>query len=190
MIYLDANVFVLASLNNEERGDRARTLLRDVQSGELEAASSTLTFDELVWAVKKHRTLEDSVLAGEAFLNMPRLNLVAATGDILASALLSMKKYRLDPRDSIHLASAMSAGAKALVSADRHFDRVREVKRKDITELTQPLSSSRFCCNEEPSRLCLSLRLLRWSISHGSSRHFPSVLRCSRNHTPVWGQED
>ena len=38
--------------NTENAGDRARSLLRDVQTGKLEANSSALTFDELVWAVR------------------------------------------------------------------------------------------------------------------------------------------
>ena len=52
MIYIDASLFVFAALNTENVGDEARSLLRDVQTGKLEANSSALTFDELVWAVR------------------------------------------------------------------------------------------------------------------------------------------
>ena len=137
MIYLDANVFVLASLNAEEAGDRARLLLNDVQAGRVDAASSALTFDELVWAVKRHRSVQDSITAGEAFLNMSGLKLVAVNGDLLAIALGVMKEYNLDPRDAIHAASAQSEGAQIIVSADKHFDRLREVKRKEVYELSK-----------------------------------------------------
>ena len=58
MIYIDASVFVFAALNTKNAGDEARSLLRDVQTGKLEATSSALTFDELVWAVKRNRTSE------------------------------------------------------------------------------------------------------------------------------------
>ncbi|MGI0084402.1 MAG: type II toxin-antitoxin system VapC family toxin [Nitrososphaerales archaeon] len=133
MIYLDANVFVLANLNTESLGDNARSLLKGVQDGKLEAASSALSFDELVWAVKKNRTSQDSVMAGEAFLNMPRLKLVAVNGNLLASTLAIMRKYRLDPRDSIHTASALAEGAETIVSEDTHFDRVEEIKRKGVS---------------------------------------------------------
>ena len=134
MIYLDANVFIIANLDTGSMGDGARSLLKDVQSGRLEAASSALSFDELAWAVKKNRTSEDSLLAGEAFLNMPRLKLVAVNGDLLASALVIMRKYRLDPRDSIHAASALAEGAGTIVSEDRHFDKVKEIKRKGVSQ--------------------------------------------------------
>jgi len=135
VIYLDANVFVVANLNAEDLGDRARSLLEDVQVGKVEAASSALTFDELVWAVKKYRTADDSIKAGEAFLNMPKLKLVAANGDILAMALSVMKEYRLEPRDAIHAATAQNEGAQVIVSFDKHFDRLKQFKRKDVMSL-------------------------------------------------------
>lgn len=135
MIYIDANVFVMASLNMEDEGENARSFLKDVQTGKIEASSSTLTLDELVWAVKKNRNLEDSIVAGEAFLSMSGLRLVVVSGDLLASALAIMKEYRLDPRDAIHVASAQSGGAKVIVSSDKHFDRLRHIKRKEVSDL-------------------------------------------------------
>ncbi len=132
MIYIDANVFIFAALNTERMGDAARALLRKVQEGKLEAASSALSFDELVWAVKRSRTADDAITSGHAFLDMPGLKLVNVDSDLLAKSLAVMRGYRLDPRDSIHAASAMKEDAEAIVSTDRHFDRVKEIKRRDI----------------------------------------------------------
>ena len=132
MIYLDANVFVLAALNQDAAGNRARSILRDVQAGKQEASSSALTFDELVWAVKKHRGLDDAILSGEVFLNMPRLELVETNSNLLTLALNLLKKYQLDPRDSIHAASALSKSAEVLISTDSHFDRVKEIRRREV----------------------------------------------------------
>jgi predicted nucleic acid-binding protein len=73
MLYLDSNVFIYAALSVDEIGERARALLRKVQRGEEQASSSMLTFDELVWAVKKYRSIEDAINAGEAFLNFPNM---------------------------------------------------------------------------------------------------------------------
>ena len=107
--------------------------MKDVQLGNVDAASSALSFDELVWVVKKHRNVEDSLMAGEAFLNMPGLKLVTVNADLLASALRVMKEYRLDPRDSIHAASALSEGAETIISEDKHFDRVKQIARRGIS---------------------------------------------------------
>jgi predicted nucleic acid-binding protein len=130
MLYLDSNVFIYAALNTEEIGKRARVLLRKVQQGEEQASSSVLTFDELVWAVKRHRSIEDAINAGEAFLNFPNMKLTAVDGELLALALKLIKKYKLDPRDSIHAATAILEKAEAIISTDPHFDKIKEMQRK------------------------------------------------------------
>jgi hypothetical protein len=132
VLYLDSNVFIYAALNTEDIGDRARALLRRVEQGEEKASSSALTFDEVVWAVKKYRTLDDAVMAGEAFLNFRGLRLVSVDGDLLAVALDLIRRYGLDPRDSIHAASTISGKAEAIVSTDEHFDKVKELQRKTL----------------------------------------------------------
>ena len=63
---------------------------------------------------------------------MPRLRLVDVDG-ILARALALMRKYQLDPRDSIHAASALTEGAELIISTDRHFDKNKEIRRKGIS---------------------------------------------------------
>lgn len=132
MLYIDSNVFIYAALNTEEIGERARALLLKVQQGKEQASSSALTFDELVWAVKKHRTVEDAINVGEVFLNFPNLRLTLMNGELLASALNLIRKYRLDPRDSIHAATAILERAEAIVSTDTHFDKIKEIRRKPL----------------------------------------------------------
>jgi len=58
------------------------------------------------------------------------LKLVDVDRDLLAGELAVMKEYRPDPRDAVHAASAMKEEAEAIVSTDRRFDRVKEVKRR------------------------------------------------------------
>jgi predicted nucleic acid-binding protein len=130
--YLDSNVFIYAALNQDNIGDRARSLLKEVQEGKQSASTSSLTFYELVWAVKKHRDLEEAVIAGEAFLGFSGLDIVQVSGDTLAIALELIKRYRLDPRDSIHAASALLVKADVIISSDEHFDKVKELKRNPI----------------------------------------------------------
>jgi predicted nucleic acid-binding protein len=132
VLYIDSNVFVYAALNTDKLGDRARSLLSKIQRGKEQAVTSALAFDELVWVVKKHRSMEDAISAGEALLNFPNLKLVVVNGDLLVSALNLIKKYNLDPRDAIHAATALMEKANTFVSTDSHFDRITELKRKPL----------------------------------------------------------
>ncbi|MHB1493594.1 MAG: type II toxin-antitoxin system VapC family toxin [Thermoplasmataceae archaeon] len=132
MIYIDSNVFIYAVLNTEFIGNEARSILSQVQKGQIKASTSALTFDELIWIIKKERSRNDSLLAGEAFLNMSGLKLVEVNTNVLAGAIAIMKKYSLDPRDSIHAASAIIEKAEVMISEDKDFDKIREIKRRSI----------------------------------------------------------
>jgi hypothetical protein len=130
MIYIDSNIFIYACLNADEMGERSRNLLKSVEHGDVDAASTSLSFDEIVWAVKKYRTVEQAISAGEAFINMPRLNLVVVDETVIRYAIDLMKRYTFDPRDAIHAASALLCRAESLISSDPHFDRLKELPRR------------------------------------------------------------
>lgn len=132
MFYLDSGVFIYAALSREAIGNRARVLLQKVQNGEEEAGSCALSFDELVWGVKRHRTREDGIAAGRSFLTLRNLRIFQVDEDSLFSALSLMNRYPLDPRDAIHVSAAMATECSAIVSADKHFDCVKEIARKPI----------------------------------------------------------
>ncbi len=132
MLYLDANVFILAALNTEEDGDRAVILLQKIQRGEEKAITSALTFDEVFWEVKRNRGIEKALETAEAMLNFPNLEIIPADRDVARSAMQIIKEYNLAPRDAIHAATAIAEKAGFIVSTDAHFDRVKELKRKKL----------------------------------------------------------
>lgn len=129
VLYLDANIFIYATINTEDLGEKARSLLGKIQQGEEKAETSALTFDEVYWAIKKHN-LELAFTAVEAMLNFPNLEIVPADKEVMRSALEIIKKYYLAPRDAIHAATAIAEKADFIVSTDQHFDKVKELKWK------------------------------------------------------------
>jgi len=132
LIYIDANLFVYAAVSRNEIGEKARKIIVEIQQGNIGAASSALTFDELIWAVGKLNGRPAGLVAGEIFLNMPGLIIADVNSVILGSALGLMKKYQLNPRDSVHAATAIHVKADYILSQDRDFDRLGQIRRKDI----------------------------------------------------------
>jgi predicted nucleic acid-binding protein len=132
LIYLDAGVFIFAALNRESIGRRARSLIQRVGEGKEEAATCALSADEVIWVVGRHRSREDALSAGRAFLSVPNLKILPVNQDVVLSALTLMRRYELDPRDAIHASTALLNRCTAIVSADAHFDAVVEVPRKLI----------------------------------------------------------
>ena len=129
MIYLDANVFLSAILNQEDEGERARDLLQKLQKAEIVAATSALSFDEVFWIVRKHRGFISALKAAKTLLEIPNLTFLEISDQTLWSAYNLAEKYRLDPRDAIHVACALDHAIFTIISEDEHFDKVKEIKR-------------------------------------------------------------
>ena len=131
MIYIDSNVFIYATVNTKEPGEKARSLLQKIQQGEEKAETSALTFDEVFWAIKK-LDFEAAIEACQALLNFPNLEIISADRDVALSAQQIIKEYHLAPRDAIHAATAIAGKAEAVVSTDTHFDKIKGLKRRSL----------------------------------------------------------
>lgn len=79
--------------------------------------------------MRRFRTLEESLAAGEALLEFPNLTILRMDVTILAKAIDLIRGYQLLPLDAIRAATALSKGIDKLYSEDPDFDRVRGLKR-------------------------------------------------------------
>lgn len=129
MTYLDANVFIYAAMGAESKAVPAQKILQKVAEGDMDACTSTLTWDEIVWAVKKALGYNDAREEGIKFLAFPNLKLISADANIVAEAQRLITETKLKPRDAIHAASAIRHGIREFVSDDPDFDAVSEIKR-------------------------------------------------------------
>ena len=130
VLYLDSNIFITAAVDLGELGKKTVALLAEIQRGEVQAVTSALTFDEVFWEVKKHRGFEKAVETAEAMLSFPNLELVSADREIVFSALQIVKRYRMAPRDAIHVATAMAEKVDTFISLDTDFNKVTELQRE------------------------------------------------------------
>ncbi len=130
MKYLDASLFIAAALDPGPTGDRCRAVLRKVRAGELPAATSALTWDELAYVVGRRRGREAGLDAGRRLFAITHLRLVAVDADVLRGADRAARDHGLRPRDALHVASAWKAAAAAIVSEDRDLDRIPGLPRE------------------------------------------------------------
>jgi len=126
MLLIDTNVF-LELILGQERADECERFLNKVSKGELEAVISKFT-----------------VHAIEALLNDPNLILIflrniqnslglnvyeTSLEDEIATSMF-MDKIKLDFDDALQYYIAKKLGAEAIVSYDKHFDRVDICRRE------------------------------------------------------------
>jgi predicted nucleic acid-binding protein len=134
-IYLDANVFIFASLGDESdvRTIKARKVLLSISEGKKIGYTSLLTVDEVIWAVlrqKKDRKL--AIELGSRIFQMPIRFIPLLTAISLKSIQLMQKYSHLSPRDALHASSCIEVNAASLVSDDSDFDNMTEIEREKL----------------------------------------------------------
>jgi len=137
MIYVDTNVFVYPTIYDEKvekKASAAKQILMKIAEGRLKSATASLTWDELVWIIRKVFGAKIAVEEGEKFLKFPNLRILAVDEKVIKEAQKLIKKYNLKPRDAIHAACALKNGIKRILSDDPDFDRVKEIKRVELTK--------------------------------------------------------
>ena len=134
MFYIDANVFLYPVLYEESdrNAANARRILLKIASGEIDAATSVLSWDEFVWVVRKCIDTETSQKEGRKFLSFPNLHFLRIDEYTLEEAQRITEKYGLKPRDAVHIACALKNNIKEIISNDSDFDKVKEIKRTKI----------------------------------------------------------
>lgn len=133
MKYIDTNVFVYKMENNPDYGPSCDTILRDIQEKKIKAASSMLTFVEIMHVTQKLSKLAKLSNANEkiketvdlllaypiAWLDMQIPIIQAAASDTT----------NLRAADRIHLATMKLHGITEIISADMDFDNIPGIKR-------------------------------------------------------------
>ncbi len=136
MPYIDSNVFIYPVLYEEEHEPKvkqANQILRSIARGELQAFTSTLTWDEVVWVVRKTMGKEEAINQGKKLLGFLNLQWVILDERVLSQAQALIAKYNLRPRDSIHIASALTKHITTVISDDEDIDQVKEIRRQPLT---------------------------------------------------------
>lgn len=134
----------------------AQTLFSRIESGEVAAYTSVLTFDELAYRlllalVRGHyggspldhlRNEEEKVIAQfypsiapqlTLLRSFPNLTLLDVTQIDLEAMDKFILQYHLKPRDALHYAAMQKCGCLNLASHDPDFDRVPDIRRYTLT---------------------------------------------------------
>lgn len=132
MIYLDSNVFIYYVISDEKTEEKAllsKNILVKVAEGKLDAATSSVTWDEVVWSVKKISGSDIAKIEGKKFLEFPNLKILNVDANVIIEAQKVLEKYNLKPRDSIHAACAIKNNMRQIITDDPDFDKVAGLER-------------------------------------------------------------
>ncbi len=134
MFYIDANLFIYASLDRDELGDQSREIIGLLNNGKINGITSSLTLDEIIWVVWKEKGKELGIKVGKEIFEISNLDIVGISEKIIFNAIELMEKYDLKPRDAIHLSAAIEHSVFTIISEDKDFDKVKEIERLDFVK--------------------------------------------------------
>ena len=132
IIYIDSNIFlnpILYNIEINEEAKRAEIFLNKLAKREISGITSILTWDELVWIIRKNIGKEDAIKKGKEFLVFPNLVFKKVSLSIINRAQDLFSKYNIGPRDAVHTACALENNAEIICSFDSGFDKIKEIKR-------------------------------------------------------------
>ena len=129
MIAIDANIFLELFLG-QEKAQECEEFLGAAYKDKRKYVVSAFTVDGVILMIERKKKSLDS--ANELILNLMRsVNIITYPNlnPDKISAIKIMKKYNLDSEDALTLQCALQLECKEIVSFDKHFDKVKEIKR-------------------------------------------------------------
>jgi predicted nucleic acid-binding protein len=133
--YIDSNVFLYPVLYNDmKESETAREILAEIEGKNIQAYTSTLTWDEVSYVVERIFGKTDSIEVGKRFLNFPFLRFIPVDDEIIRRSQVIREKYNLKPRESIHLSCAIERNISKIITDDADFDGIKEITRIPIKQ--------------------------------------------------------
>ncbi len=124
--YLDSTFLLYGVLDAGPKGEWCRGRLAALDNG----CTSALTCDEVHYKLLRLKDRETANDWLARLLAAPEIRLLPADATVLQRALRLLERTELLPRDAIHAATALLAGAKVVLSEDSDFDRVEGLRRE------------------------------------------------------------
>lgn len=121
MIVVDTTVLVYAVGTEHPLREPSRKLIDAVAAGRVDAATTIEVIQEFVHVRARRRSRKDAVKAGRSYAELLAPLLVMPTAVVDAGLRIFERTTSLGVFDSFLAATALSAGADALVSADLGF---------------------------------------------------------------------
>ena len=138
--YLDSNVFIWPLLYEDKKADICKRIIFSLSKGKFIGYTSILTWDEVVYALRKQQGKFIAKEEGKRFLQLPKLIFIDANYTIVLSAQKMIERYNLNPRDAIHAATALVNGIKEIISDDSDFEKIEGLKRIKLEEFSRKMA--------------------------------------------------
>lgn len=132
--FIDTNILIYAQGAAHPYKSPCQIIMRLIASDEIYGVTNTEVFQEILYRYSRIKRkqlglqmVENALLVIHEVLPIEKADLVLASG--------LLKKYHwLNVRDALHAASTLRNNFKYILSADKHFDKIKGLQRIDPLE--------------------------------------------------------
>ena len=128
--FVDSSVFFYAKIMDKEYGPSCAQVLRKIHERKIMAATSVLVTLEVANALRKFGLAKEVKDTVDSIFSLSIVVLKMDSSDI-RNAIDIFHRQRISPYDCAHVAVMKHAEISSIISADRDFDHVPGIKRKD-----------------------------------------------------------
>ena len=133
-VFLDANVFLHAIGAECPQRDPCRKVLEAAAGGKLDAVTSSEVLQELLHVRARRAGMDDAVRAVRLAADIVAEVLPVTGDDLLVACKLLEKHPQLAVRDALHVAVMKAGRIHSLISVDKDFDALSEIKHVDPSD--------------------------------------------------------
>ena len=131
---LDTVVFIYAFERHPDFGTLSQAIFGTLEEGHCQGCASTLALGKVLTGVNKAGNTELALRYRNVMTRFPRLTLVDAGVEVMEQMAKLRTRYSIATPDAIHLATALTWGARAFVTNDLRLRQVREIEVITLAE--------------------------------------------------------
>jgi predicted nucleic acid-binding protein len=134
-VALDTNLFIYVFEQSAEFGEKAKSILEQVENGIYSAVASAVSLTEiLVKPIREgNSNLEKQYKL--LFTHFPNLNIIPIDNSVAERAAYLRGTYGLRTPDALILAGAIAAGAELFITNDLRLEQVKEIKCVSLSQV-------------------------------------------------------
>jgi len=132
--FVDTNVIMYASGIDHPLKKPCAIVLTSVLGEGLEIKTSVEVMQEVLYRYSSINQLEKGLRLCRQFLTLFNPLLPVSPADIRLATDILESYPTIESRDAVHTAVALNNGIKQVISTDRHYDLIKEIKRVDPAE--------------------------------------------------------
>lgn len=125
-VFLDSNIFLRAILRDDaDKANACLRLLEKIDRGEVEAATSTLVLNEILWVLEGYKVKRLEIAERLEAIAMSEVEILGdAGGNVTMEALGYYRELGVDFTDALNACIARENGIRAVATYDSHFQKL------------------------------------------------------------------